>query len=307
MLQKQQHIQDTFLKLGPDLKEVAAPGPNPWPSLLCFAVQDHWQEVVVRRAARGFGVEGQIMFCHLSDMSVTPAAGIVDSQGDIVVPVINAYVGNWPWAARVESSPWSGNLPKRFYRQLTITAEWPRTYLDLARTMVKEKPASRNVQNLRKRMREGERPFLDSRKERGAYRDTVNSRSFNLLASLDRVSTNPIPAAVRGPAGTGNSPIHDDGLMALMTEFVSWGITVANGWRSWERWGGGGIEPDGMVRLNEGPFGAGWHYVEYERSARYRSRASKKLGRYLSKPESTEGRMCSGVLKRPESAPVYLG
>ena len=247
------------------------------------------------------------MFCHLSDMSVTPAAGIVDSQGDIVVPVINAYVGNWPWAARVESSPWSGNLPKRFYRQLTITAEWPRTYLDLARTMVKEKPASRNVQNLRKRMREGERPFLDSRKERGAYRDTVNSRSFNLLASLDRVSTNPIPAAVRGPAGTGNSPIHDDGLMALMTEFVSWGITVANGWRSWERWGGGGIEPDGMVRLNEGPFGAGWHYVEYERSARYRSRASKKLGRYLSKPESTEGIGVAEGLRGKEGAPLYLG
>ena len=36
-----------------------------------------------------------------------------------------------------------------------------------------------------------------------------------------------------------------------------------------------------MLLLNESPFGAGWNYVEYERTARRRARAERKLHGYL--------------------------
>ncbi len=49
------------------------------------------------------------------------------------------------------------------------------------------------------------------------------------------------------------------------------------------REGIGGIAPDGIVFLTRGPFGPGWHYMEYERSARGKRRAGRKLHGYISR------------------------
>ena len=281
LLQRERHVRDTFVKLGPDLLEVAAPGPNPRPGILCFVVPDEWQAQVVLRAARGFGLEERIMFCHIWDRTATPAARPVESVGGITAQIAYANVGNWPWEARVEASPWSGEQPRRFYRQLAITAEWPRNYRDFAQSVLQENSQSRNTQRMRALLRRGEEPWINSLVEKGVHRDTINNKSFALLALIDRVATNRIPAANLGPAGTGNSPVHDDEVMKAMGQFLDAGHKVANGWRSWERWGDGGIEPDGLIFLNDGPFGAGWHYYEHERTARRKSRAERKLRRYL--------------------------
>ena len=281
LLQRERRVRQTLLNLGPDLLEVASPGRNPRPGMLCFVVPDAWQAQVVRRAARGFGLEDRIMFCYIWDRSATPAARPVESVGGITTQIADAYVGNWPWEARVAASPWSGDQPRRFYRQLQITAEWPRTHLDFARSVLLEKPQSRNTQRMQALLRGGDGPWLHSNVERGVHRYTVNNKSFHLLATIDRVANNQIPAANLGPAGMGNSPVHDDEVMAAFGQFVANGLKVANGWRSWERWGHGGIEPDGMIFLNFGPFGAGWHYYEHERTARRRARAERKFRRYL--------------------------
>ena len=53
------------------------------------------------------------------------------------------------------------------------------------------------------------------------------------------------------------------------------------GWRDWETMGAdGGIDPDAMALLRDSPYGPGWHYVEYERSASSPSRIRKKLHGY---------------------------
>ena len=71
--------------------------------------------------------------------------------------------------------------------------------------------------------------------------------------------------------------------MDLMGSFMAAGLPVAAGWRSWEPLGGGGgIAPDGMVYLHHSPYGEGWHYVEYERTARGESRVHRKLRGYSS-------------------------
>ena len=75
---------------------------------------------------------------------------------------------------------------------------------------------------------------------------------------------------------------HEDGLMSIMGQFMAAGLPVAEGSRSWEHLGlDGGIAPDGMVLLEHGPHGPGWHYVEYELSARGERRVSEKLRGFL--------------------------
>ena len=177
LLQRERHIRDTLLRLGPDLLEVAAPGPNPLPGMLCFMVPDEWQAQIVRRVARGFGLEERIMFCNVWEWTLTPAVRPVESIGGITAGVADAYIGNWPWEARVAASPWSAQQPLRFYRQLAITAEWPRTYMGFVRSVLQENPESRNTQRMRTLLRKGERAWLDSRVEKGVHRDTINNRS----------------------------------------------------------------------------------------------------------------------------------
>ena len=75
----------------------------------------------------------------------------------------------------------------------------------------------------------------------------------------------------------GNGKMDESVLVGLET------IPLANGTGHEEKLGsGGGIAPDAMLYLRKSPYGKGWHYVEYERSARGRSRVSGKLRGYSS-------------------------
>ena len=111
------------------------------------------------------------------------------------------------------------------------------------------------------------------------------STGFNFLALRDRVSNSKLPAGVRPlPDPVGHRlQDHEDGVMELMGEFAAAGLVGAAGWRCWEHMGGsGGIAPDGLVYVEHSPYGPGWHYLEYERSARGRSRVERKMRGYAS-------------------------
>ena len=117
----------------------------------------------------------------------------------------------------------------------------------------------------------------------GSYRYSVCRKGFNLLALRDRVSNSRLPAGVR-PLPVGHRrQAHEDGVMGLMGKFAAAGIPGAAGWRCWEHVGGsGGIAPDGLVYVEQSPYGPGWHYLEYERSARGWNRVERKLRGYAS-------------------------
>ena len=70
--------------------------------------------------------------------------------------------------------------------------------------------------------------------------------------------------------------------MDLMGEFAAAGVVGAAGWRCREHMGGEAIAPDGLVYLEHSPYGPGWHYLEYERSVRGRSRLERKMRGYAS-------------------------
>ena len=76
---------------------------------------------------------------------------------------------------------------------------------------------------------------------------------------------------------------HEAGLAALAAKFAEAGCQVAPGWRHREDMGGWGqLAPDAMVYVPEGPFGAGWHYVEYELNMTSLQEARHKVHAYRS-------------------------
>ena len=117
---------------------------------------------------------------------------------------------------------------------------------------------------------------------RGSYRYSVCQKGSNLLALRDRVSNTRLPSGVR-PLPVGPRLQDDeDGVMDLMREFAAAGVVGAAGWRCLERMGFEAIAPDGLVYLEHSPYGPGWHYLEYERSARGRNRVERKMRGYAS-------------------------
>lgn len=280
-LERETHLTLRFQRLGPDLLEHAAPGPRPWPGLLFFVVHDRWQAELVKRAAGHFGLEDQILFWYVWDQSLSFDATPRPSRGGVIPQTFLSLVGNWRWEDRVEASLWSGGLSWRYYRHLSIVAEWPRSHATFAKDVMREGPTSRNAERALKVLRDMNRPYLAGIREGRDIRNTIKNPGYNLLARIDGVANSRMHAAVRGPAGTGNSPRHDDGARGLAAQFFRGRLDVAAGWRSRERWPGGGIEPDLIVFLTISPFGPGWVYVEWELSARYATRAEEKFLRYL--------------------------
>ena len=78
---------------------------------------------------------------------------------------------------------------------------------------------------------------------------------------------------------------HDWPLMRVMAKFSRGGCPVAAGWRGLDLLPGSRLAPDGMVYLR-GPWGAGWHYVEYEQRALGPARIGEKLAPYRNRSRS---------------------
>ena len=75
---------------------------------------------------------------------------------------------------------------------------------------------------------------------------------------------------------------HEKGLMEYAGRLAESGLTVHAGIRCWQNiLGGKALNPDAVVWFENGPFGPGWHYVEYERYARQPSQVTRKLRGYL--------------------------
>ena len=148
--------------------------------------------------------------------------------------------------------------------------------------LFQEAGSSRWVQRLFKSLHQAK---LISGEEAGrsGSRYSACSTGLNLLALRDRVSNSKLPSGVR-PLPVGHRlRAHEDGVMELVGKFAAAGLVGAAGWRCWEHMGGsGGIAPDGLVYVEHSPYGPGWHYLEYERSARGRSRVERKMRGYAS-------------------------
>ena len=74
---------------------------------------------------------------------------------------------------------------------------------------------------------------------------------------------------------------HNDGVNRLVVRFSGEGVEAVAGWRGEINVPGlTQVRPDLLVQVSEGPFGAGTHCIEFERTAVIPARVEQKLGPY---------------------------
>ena len=156
--------------------------------------------------------------------------------------------------------------------------EWSGMSTTFAQVMLGEGPTGRRAQRTLLRMLDWGmvRRWRDDR----VMRYQVTREAFRVLAVMDRTVAEAMWSTVRMDDWTTGrvSESHQYGVMIVAAQFLAAGCPVAAGWRENLPMGySGGIVPDWMVLLSRTPFLPGWHYGEYERSARDPNPVTKKL------------------------------
>ena len=289
-LQTESKLSNSLSRLGDSLERHSMLGGPAWPSALCFVASDHWQRELVFRAARSQSLQHVRVWC-IADGSSSGSPQPGQGRGWISQEVSSRSMGPETWSSRLRNSLWTldgGN--GSLLRLMRGVYEWPLLTSSLARLILGFDPSDRNkrISHLMRSLLD--HGGLDHAVKDGSRRYFLTRAGVEALAVQDRVHS---PSMARrhfyhpgeGDPSRGAGGQHEEGLMSLMSGFYAGGLPAAVGWRSWEHlWGRGrgGISPDGLVMLNSGPFGGGWHYVEYERSAKGRYRANRKLRGYAS-------------------------
>ena len=163
-------------------------------------------------------------------------------------------------------------------RALLGVTEWPGMSTSMAQGVLGEGPTGRRAQRALVRMADW--GILQRWREGKRMRYRTTWAAFKVLAAMDRTNPESLWKAIqmnRWEAG-GRFEVHEYGVMDVAAQFLAVGCPVAAGWRDNEPMGySGGIVPDWMVLLSTTPFLPGWHYGEYERSARDPNPVTRKL------------------------------
>ena len=277
------HLQKRLEKMGPHLVDHtmvnrSAPARGPaMPGLLCFVVPDLRQREVVFRVARAFGIAHQVQVWCVADGSVEGPETVAASRQWVSQPVVPMDLGGWSLENRLSSSLWTKPGAITAYRLLLAVAEWPGMTAGFGRQYCRSRGDTQRVKPILLSLYQ--KGLIGRVPDRNRYRHDITARGIDLLSRIDHIYGADIPGGVRGSAE--RIQTHERGLMSLVEQFLAAGLPTAVGWRVRDHWGRGGIDPDAVVRLTESPYGPGWHLVEYERSARGRSGAAKKLHGYL--------------------------
>ena len=281
LLRSEGNLADRLQRFGNDLKDLAWIDASPRPSLLYYVAVDRWQVEVVLRVVRRFRMEDWVRVWCVADDSWHGSGVHQPSRGWVYQPAYVRNMGRRAWEKRVAASPWAAEGGQDAARILGAAAEWPGMTVEWARLVLGEGKTGRRAQNVCARLTE--LGLLARWRVGSRYRYRASPQGLSKLAALDGTSMAAAWKLTRMEQWvTENvSEAHEYGLLDLMRDFLAAGLPVAAGWRDWEDLGSdGGIAPDGLVLLRFGPYGSGWHYVEYERSARSPEPIARKLSGY---------------------------
>lgn len=168
-------------------------------------------------------------------------------------------------------------------RVLLWAMEWPGVTVSMLQAVLREKRSSRRA--YRACIRLLDLGLLVRWRDGRANRYRIREDGIRIVAGMDRTAWETVWKRIQMDRWSNRKGFqaHEYGLLDLIHQFVAAGCSVANGWRMWEPLGThGGIAPDAAVYLKESPFGAGWHYVEYERRVKSAGDMGKKLRGYES-------------------------
>ena len=279
LLQTEGRVRQLFSGLAADLRNFSAEYGAARPGLLVFVASDLWQREVVLRTARLFGVEGMVQVWCAEDESVRGVRVVGESAGWVYQELGLRDEGGWTLSDRLAESLWSQGKGVGSNRALSLVAEWPNMKSVFGRQCFREESGSKYVLQL---MRDLVGMRLVRKRGERSLRYRVNGRGYSVLAARDRVPSGVMLAGVKGPEGDAvkRMEVHEEGVMRCVGGLMESGVYAAAGWRSWEGVERGALVPDAMVNVTEGPYGPGWHYLEYERYVRGEFRCRRKLKGY---------------------------
>ena len=283
IFQSESMISSRLERLAQDLEDLRVSlDDSPWPGMLIFVVSDHWQRETVYRAARRYGLDGQVTVWCARDGRRSGSRWPGVSRGWVNQLVDPYDTGRWNWQRRLRSAPWVARRGVVSGKVFDVISQWPGATLQLQKQSIGESPTARSAQHACLSL-------IDCKEihriwDNGRFRYVTTARGVNTLCLRDRVHYSDSKRRSESLSWMGRPRLrdHEDGVMNVLGQFLEGGLSVAAGWRSWEYLGPGvgGIAPDGMVQLEQSPFGPTWAYLEYERSARGEARISEKLNGY---------------------------
>ena len=280
ILQVEARLRAVLGQLAGDLRSHSVDGGAAWPALLVFVASDQWQQELVIQVTRLFGLEEMVQVWCVADGSVRGAQSGVGRGGWVFQEFEMRDMGGWSWPDRLADCLWSQGYGGGSNRLLSLVGEWPEMRSVFAGRAL---GGDGNSKHFLKVLRQLVDLRLVSRTGGRKARYRLTSRGYWVMASRDRVPNNVMLAGVKGPVGASarRLALHEDGVMQMVGSFSQGGLATGAGWRWWEGLEGGAIVPDAMVYVGDGPFGPGWHFVEYERYVRGTFRAERKLRGYL--------------------------
>ena len=191
----------------------------------------------------------------MSDGSVSGVRDSARGRGWVGQVLEGGSLGGWALDWRVADSPWSSPGGGLVSRVLDGVLEWPGMGVRSGDRLIGDAPGNGRVRKCLLSLSESGfvRRYMSSR----AYNYVLDSRGLDFLSRRDRmniVRRRRNACFAKGPEERGLVE-HERGLMNVAGDFLSRGLAVASGARSWEHLGsGGGIAPDAPVFLTSSPY-----------------------------------------------------
>ena len=223
-----------------------------WPGRLVIVVPDQWQEEVAWRAVRRRGWE-TICSVHClvddtwaGDLDLTASRGRIPMQLSDDVPPVRAGLEQLQRFLLDDQGD-------RMRRLLSAVEQYPGIIASHVSAMT-----GINGQLTKLGLAELQRRELTRRMGNQGY--ALEKRPLALAARRDRVWLG-LPDHRSGPnrlsAHSGRRWKRIRGAQKLLAQFRAAGCPTAAGWRAQD----GPFVPDGVVWIEDGPYGRGWHYL----------------------------------------------
>lgn len=254
-------------------------GLQPWPGLFVFVVADNWQAQQVWELASLYGLRDRLLVCDVDKGSLIGTRDLARS---------GAWIDDgWYDSEVVEDYDVSEEMEVRGYADRNCTV--------MSKVMYQVEQWSGSLRYWLSGLTRESRSRVNVALERLEGLGLVQARNDVFFATekaaVYAATRDGVPLTrVKGRLYLDKEQerfedhwkSHEHGLIRLASGFRRAGVGTAVGWRGDEHLGVQGmLAPDAMVFLEEGGYGRGWYYVEYERTARGEARVTRKLRAYL--------------------------
>ena len=252
MWQDQEKLERRIQQCAEVLAEWSGGRGTHWPGRLVIVVPDQWQEEVAWRAVRRRGWEA-ICSVHClvadtfaGDLDLTASRGRIPMQLSDDVPPVRAGLEQLQRFLLDDQGD-------RMRRLLSAVEQYPGIIASHVSAM-----SGINGQLTKLGLAELQRRELTRRMGNQGY--ALEKRPLALAARRDRVWLG-LPDHRSGPnrlsAHSGRRWKRIRGAQKLLAQFRAAGCPTAAGWRAQD----GPFVPDGVVWIEDGPCGRGWHYL----------------------------------------------